>query len=166
MDNNSVVEDCITKALYKLIDKKKLENITIKELVEQAGVSRISFYRHYDSKIDVLHKELDKMIDKYINEYYQELNNSNLEYNIINLFNLFYEYKDLGTTLYKSNSLYLIQQQFYKSIDTKLSKYDLYARSFYSGGIYNTLLLWISTGYKEKPEFLVNIILNILKRDL
>ena len=33
MDNNSIVEDCITKALYKLIDKKKLENITIKELV-------------------------------------------------------------------------------------------------------------------------------------
>ena len=75
----------------------------------------------------------------------------------------FYKYKDLGEALYKSNTQYLIQQQFHKVIDKKLLNYNIYTRSFYTGGIYNCLLLWISTGFKETPKEIVNKILLILK---
>ena len=160
---NSFIEDCITKALYQLIDKKPFDKITITEIVEKAGVSRISFYRHFDSKLDILNKKLNQMTDEFINDYYKDINNQNVEENLLNLFNIIYKYKDLGTALYKSNSQYLIQQQFHKVIDERISKFNIYKRSFYAGGIYNSMLLWISTGYKQKPEFLVETIMDILK---
>lgn len=161
--NTSIIEDCITKALYKLIDKKPFDSISITEIVEKAGVSRISFYRHYDSKIDILNKELNKLSHEYINNYYVDVTIDNIETNLLSFFKIFYKYKELGEALYKSNTQYLIQQQFHKVIDKRLLNYNIYTRSFYTGGIYNCLLLWISTGFKETPEEIVNKILIILK---
>ncbi len=40
---NAFIKDCITKALIELMKKKNFEDITITELVETAGVGRVSF---------------------------------------------------------------------------------------------------------------------------
>ena len=161
--NTSIIEDYITNALYQLISKKPFDSISITEIVEKAGVSRISFYRHYDSKLDVLNKQLEKLSTEFINNYYVDVTKDNIETNLLNFFQIFYKYKDLGEALYKSNTQYLIQQQFHKVIAKKLLNYNIYTRSFYTGGIYNCLLLWISTGFKETPKEIVNKILLILK---
>ena len=55
---HQLVMDSLTEALLQLMEKKKLSQISISELCEKAGVSRISFYRNYDYISDILTKYL------------------------------------------------------------------------------------------------------------
>lgn len=57
--------ECITKALIKLSATKHLSSISITELCQVAGVSRMAFYRNYDSKEDVLSTRLEELIADY-----------------------------------------------------------------------------------------------------
>ena len=50
----NVVEESITTALLELMAKKDFSKISITEIVQKAGVSRVTYYRHFDSKEDVL----------------------------------------------------------------------------------------------------------------
>ena len=54
MESNKITKESIQVALISLMANKKLENITITEIVKKAGVSRTSFYRNYKDKEDVL----------------------------------------------------------------------------------------------------------------
>lgn len=51
---NVFAKECIVLALLKLIYIKPLSSITVSELCEKGGVSRMTFYRNYDSKEDIL----------------------------------------------------------------------------------------------------------------
>ena len=50
----SDVEERLARALLQLLQEKPFADITIKELVLTAQVSRSSFYRHYSGLLDVL----------------------------------------------------------------------------------------------------------------
>ena len=49
---NIVVKESITQALLILMESKDFEKITITDIVNRAGVVRMSFYRNYTSKED------------------------------------------------------------------------------------------------------------------
>ncbi len=46
--------DYIYQALVELMDKKPYDQITVTDIVKKAGVSRMTFYRHYRDKDDIL----------------------------------------------------------------------------------------------------------------
>ena len=63
---NFVIKESLTEALFILMRNKPFEEITITEISKLAGVSRISFYRNFDSKEDVLVKYLfEKSMDAF-----------------------------------------------------------------------------------------------------
>lgn len=53
-ESNAITKECIELALINLMEKKSYGDISIKDIVERAGVSRASYYRNYDSKEDIL----------------------------------------------------------------------------------------------------------------
>lgn len=58
-DIKSVVKD----AIIELIGKKRLEKISIEEVVKTAHISRSSFYRYYDSIDDVVREGEEEILD-------------------------------------------------------------------------------------------------------
>lgn len=52
--NNQIIRESITEALLILMAFKPFTSITVMELTEKAGVGRVSFYRNYKSKEEVL----------------------------------------------------------------------------------------------------------------
>ena len=56
---NNIVKESLTDALFKLMSKREFNDITISELSKKAGVSRLSFYRNYNSKEDIIINYLD-----------------------------------------------------------------------------------------------------------
>ena len=64
---NIIAKECIVSALLKLIYEKPLTTITISELTKKAGVSRMTFYRNYDSKEAVFTGHLDEIFEHYWN---------------------------------------------------------------------------------------------------
>ena len=51
----------ITEALLQLMNKKNYENITITDIAERAGVTRITFYRNFNTKDDIVKQYVQKL---------------------------------------------------------------------------------------------------------
>lgn len=51
-----IINDSITDALFILLDKKHINDISITELIQKAGVSRNSFYRNFETLEDIAYK--------------------------------------------------------------------------------------------------------------
>jgi AcrR family transcriptional regulator len=62
-----LTRECIFTALMILMEKKSFEEISITEITHKAGVSRMSYYRHYKSKDDIIGTYLDELFDEYLN---------------------------------------------------------------------------------------------------
>ena len=52
------VSEYITEALLELLTEKNLNEISISELTDKANVSRVSFYRNFNSKNEIIEKYL------------------------------------------------------------------------------------------------------------
>ena len=54
------------KALIELLEKKDFEYITIKEICENAGVNRSTFYLHYENTADLLREATQYILDGFL----------------------------------------------------------------------------------------------------
>lgn len=52
------------QALRQLMEERRLEKITVQEVIALAGVSRSAFYDHYDDKADLLLSDMDEFLDR------------------------------------------------------------------------------------------------------
>jgi AcrR family transcriptional regulator len=66
----------LAHALIQLIQDSEgqFEDITVREILERAGVSRTTFYSHFRSKEDVLHSVYESMFALYKSVLQQEIN--------------------------------------------------------------------------------------------
>lgn len=59
IQNNSrfqFTEKCIELALEKLVKRKTIDNISVKDICKEAGINRSSFYAHYQDVNDLIIK--------------------------------------------------------------------------------------------------------------
>lgn len=62
--------DCIYTALLQLMKKKDYKDITITDIVNRAGVSRMAYYRNYADKDEILINRLNKSIANFEKSIY------------------------------------------------------------------------------------------------
>ena len=62
-------KDKILNSLVKLMKHKVYEIITIKEIADNAGVNRSTFYRNFKIKEDIIKYGLEKIMDEFILEF-------------------------------------------------------------------------------------------------
>ena len=63
----TMTKECLYTALLLLMEKKPYEDITITEIAKKAGVSRMSYYRLYKSKDDILEQYADEVFRNLLN---------------------------------------------------------------------------------------------------
>ena len=51
---NLRVKKALTDSLFQMMENRPLSEITITEIIRDSGVARVSFYRNYNSKEDIL----------------------------------------------------------------------------------------------------------------
>ena len=59
---NAFVKECIYTALLQLMEQQPYSEITVTDIAKRAGVSRMAYYRNYQSKDDILIENLDQML--------------------------------------------------------------------------------------------------------
>ena len=57
----------LTRALISLVESRSLDEVSIKDILREAGVSRSTFYRRYRDKYDLLNKNYQCLLDNTIN---------------------------------------------------------------------------------------------------
>ena len=66
---NMFVCECITQSLFRLMKRKPYNKITVTDLVQEAGVSRNSFYRNYQSTEEIIRQFLEEGTSKWWSEF-------------------------------------------------------------------------------------------------
>ena len=152
MDNeerNSYVKNEITKALLELLKEKDLKDIKINEITTRAQVGRVSFYRNYQDKEDILKQYLERIIKEW-----KLQDQMPFELIMKTLFEHLMAYQDFYTLLYQKDLFYLFRNTLKKLMvqDHQLSNPEAYAIAYMTYGIYGWIKEWIARGMQESPE--------------
>ena len=168
--NITHTKNLISLALVQLMYKKDYSNITIKEICEKAGVSRMSFYRYYNSKDDIFIDYCDAKFEEFYEEY---LNSPNLtlEQFILSLFKFFKKYyrqlvilrtagkEQILINQFNGYLKYLIAHNNTKIVQAQAKNHVV--GPMCSGGLYNVLMLWLDNGMEQSPEEMTHLIMSL-----
>lgn len=61
--------ELMNQALLSLLEKKDIEYITVTEVTQKAGVSRSTFYLHYDSVYELLEETIENLNKKFLSSF-------------------------------------------------------------------------------------------------
>lgn len=150
---NAVVIESMTLALLELMQKKPFASITITELTRRAGVGRVSFYRNFDSKEDVLRTYLGTLMTEWFRPY-----EGKTDYNLPETILEYYaQHKDLYILLYKQGLAHISLQSIKDACGPKPEQPNAlaYVTAFISYGIYGWLEEWFRRGMQETPKEMV-----------
>ena len=166
---NRYVRMCIARALIQLMRQKALEQITVTELVKLANVSRMTFYKYYVSKAEVLKDYVYELMNEYVEEVSKRLDIGRFRElkHITHCFEFFRKYSKELMILVHANMYGAIisvvndYMDKYVEPESNYSKYELY---YYAGALCNTYIKWVEAGMIETPEEIATIVYKHLAR--
>lgn len=148
---------CIAEAIIELLQKTPLKQLHVSDVVQKAGVSRMTFYKHYTSLEDALDDYLHGVIKDYMSAGPEgEEQTAFLSYEHI-LFSLrfFDRYRKFFLTM-KRHGLY---SMLIDSVNEFIAEHipvsqsvSLYKRYSYAGGLLNCFLKWEESERKDSAE--------------
>lgn len=182
--DHGLIKECIFTALTLLMEQKDFHDITITEITQKAGVSRMSYYRCYSSKEDILIQYFDEMADQLIGQFKEQPEIT--PYHLCcEFFTFFHEHEALVENLAKANLAKLMLEHFsrylkelYQSVPAETTADaprqtlwppkeegaipSAYQIHYHTGGLFTLLLYWIDGGLKETPEEMASIAISMV----
>ena len=170
---NTVVRRSLAIALLKFMESTPFADISVTELTQKAGVSRMGYYRNYDSKLALLKDYLTQIEDDFPfidltaaseGEFYAFLVRvfdylSKFELSTKILLNQGFEGLILDTLL---NSKIFVEYRKKQSLTCQAitaphqDKSGEYNLVFASGMLYHTYIHWVRQGQTETPQQLAS----------
>ncbi len=165
IQSEKYVDEYIIGALFNLMKKKKYDEISITEITNKAGVSRVSFYRNFNSKEDIIKKWIENTTDNFLsNSDINYKKDSTKEY-LKKLFHHLEKYKEQSLLIYKANLIYLIKDIFEsKLLSVHEKEYNNYKSYFLAGGIFNIYYYWLINGCKESSEEIAEKLVDLMQK--
>ena len=116
------------EALLQLMEKKEFATITVTDICEKAGISRLTFYRNFEVKEDILRFHFDKVFQEYIGKFDEGI--TNIEEAITSCFDVWFELREEIKRIVDSNLALLMYEPFSKYTQIVLSKNEKYKNFF------------------------------------
>ncbi|MDI4649703.1 TetR/AcrR family transcriptional regulator [Cohnella hashimotonis] len=146
----------ITSALLELLRNKPLSKLTISEVVKKAGVSRMAFYRNYDTLEQVLERYYTPLFADIFNKIANKKSHEQKVADLTRFFNAMTKDFQMAIEGHYTDLLYQIFKlhitQFYDELipfaDWTGAKRS-YWIDFMSAGVFEIWLMWIKNGQKE-----------------
>lgn len=156
---NAYVTEHITESVLKLLKEKPIQEISISEITDDAGVGRTSFYRNYESKEDVVKKHIQVLVEKWNQEYKASEKDSNTEL-YGSLFKHLKDNADFYRLLEERNLMYLLLEVFLEKIGPKTEYENMwaYTTAFITYGTYGWIKEWINRGMQESAETMAKLL--------
>ena len=153
-ESNKLAKECIVTALIELMKARDFHSITITDLTNKAGVSRMAYYRNYTSKEDILNKFIDDVgtdVHEQLADIYTDSDVYNYYYALLEQLG---SYNDLAITTYKAGLGELILSQINKQMALTFpsagdTPTDHYRHLYLAGAFYNIFIEWLKNGQRE-----------------
>jgi len=147
----------ITTALIQLLQKESLNNLSISKVATRAGVSRMAFYRNFDSLEQVLYEHYQPHLAdvfQLVKEKSARRFDKQLE--------LFDTFSQEFLLSYERGFEPIIQQIFIEEMNKFYTELDPYRQAFLSAGVYAIWRKWLLDG-KVEPLSSIHELLSGIK---
>ena len=170
--SKELVEECIFTALMILMEKEDYDSITITDITKRAGVSRMSYYRLYHSKDDIMIGHLRGVFEKIEEQvkeqkitterefffcYYQEVQN-----NMVFLKNVVRA--GMMEQVWRIMKSYALSLHTFCFGPEKTDKEERYRLGFLVGGILLITREWLESGMKESVDEMADFTCRAVRR--
>ncbi|ECP4562598.1 TetR/AcrR family transcriptional regulator [Listeria monocytogenes] len=158
----------IIEALLDLLKTKPYASITITEITKKAGVARLTFYRNFDNKEEILLMRSNYLFQEYFNEIQKSEGTIDINNALLQCFTYWKRDAEVMELLIKNNLIYLLDQPFYSFLDKIMEEVPAIKglneiqKTFILGGLTRTMLQWISTKSTDSPTQVTASILKLL----
>lgn len=168
----------LKNSLMKLLKKKPISSITVKEICELADINRSTFYSHYSDQFDLLDKIEEEIIEDmtgYLSQYNYEKEEDTLQ-----MFEKLLEYlaskQEICKTLLHEKADSTFQKKvivfahhfFMESWTSARIDEDLfrYLSTFIISGSIDVMKNWLNNGMEKSPKEMAKIINNLINKGL
>ncbi|MGN0806555.1 MAG: TetR/AcrR family transcriptional regulator [Candidatus Coproplasma sp.] len=166
---NVFVRECIREALFALMKGKPFEKITVTEIITRSGVSRMGFYRNYDSKESVIEDFILSVFENTVAKIEEErpldLRTAKIIETALENFKLYADY----IKLFLDQNLDMLLLSCYKKAYYILcpEKHESEMRYFYNelfiANLFTLECAWVRSGMKQSPQKLAKLYSRILQ---
>lgn len=165
LQKEKYVDKYIMNALFTLMKKKKYEDISITDITNKAGVGRVSFYRNFNTKEDIIRTWIYNVTEEFLTNSNISYEKDTLEDYFIKLFTHLEKFKIETILIYKANLFHLLKDEFDNRLTTIYkNKYTDYKSYFIAGGIFNVYYYWLKNGCVETPNEIANKLINLMQK--
>ena len=165
----------LAQSLRKLLKERPLDKITVKDLVEDCGVNRQTFYYHFQDKYDLINWYFDRILL----ESFQHMGEGKTAYEgLVNKFHYIEEEKLFFKAAFRNDDQNCLRdhdfeliREFYKNqIEEKSGKtmsehLQFQLEMYCQGSIYMTVQ-WVLGEMKESPENLAHALAQSMPEEL
>lgn len=170
---NERVRKKIMEALFTLLKRKEFSEITVTDIVTEANVARVSYYRNFETK--------EAIIEEYVDSVYRELAENSVQELVFSYESLVRRFEHSFTcllrqkayilALYKNGFGSLVLEIMNRYIEeaagdmpsTSIERYKLY---FVTGAAFNVLIKWLEGGVLESPREMAKACARFVRGDI
>ena len=167
MNKKDFSRNCLSEALIELLEENELSDISIQDIVDKAGFSRMAYYRNFKDKNELLDHYLDSVFEEFIKNTKLSFRNMGAERFHFEIFNFFGSEKvsNLIALLIKRRLVGHLHEQFIKrTYGGFLPNQNEYFYTYTAGGYFSVIIEWIKNGKKETPEQMAEQAINLANR--
>ena len=154
-----VVKEYYTDALFALLKKKPLQDITVSDLVEKSGASRASFYRNYAYKEQIIEEWLDSVFGEILLRH--QMSSDNMRTEVYCIFEELLAHREKLSVLKNTGLLDKIDQFMYKDTLAQINQLGVlnnkYQPYFFAGATSALIKAWIVFDFAENPGEMTDI---------
>ncbi len=148
-------KDLIADAFMNLLKSKPFEAISLTEIANEAGVSRMTLHRHFKQKENIILYRIEKVVASMTRRHFENGGHS-LEDDILYRFTLLKNLPHSKLLIHSeqvSNILYDIRFSTTKQLANTYFKnsYDKYLLCFFMGGVDRMVREWLKNDFDESP---------------
>lgn len=159
----------ITTALFKLMKEKNYHDITISEIAKKAGVNRVTYYRNFESKDDIINCYFISTMKSFVAKFNFIPRCKEDYYDLIySVFEGIKKNQEAIRLIMISKLDYLLldflNEHFYEAVKAKHVDNEYFAFG-YAGAFYNMSLKWVSENCKTPLEDITKTMLQIITQD-
>lgn len=165
----------LKESFIKLLEKKDISQISIKEICEDADINRATFYAHYSDQYDLLRKIEDELlhnINAHLAQFHQKNNNTNPVLLAERIFEYLKENAKLCKLLLSEHGDFSFQKQVMMLVydiviaeltdNNKITKEDAeYVYSFTITGCVGIVQKWLDEDMRKSPHYMAEMVIKL-----
>ena len=159
-ETTEYLKGCVADALIELMETTPLEKIKVQDITDRAGVGRVTYFRYFESKTDILSFKLMTLWYSWIDKYPYPQKVGDYEHALW-FFSFCYSIRPLLAILLKQGKHIILLDVFLRCITGIVPEAGRkrYLKMFTAFGLLGIVTEWIGSDFKETPEELAGLLL-------